>query len=237
MEATGYTTLNRQAGLLREMQTVANNIANSATTGYRAEGIIFSEHVSRTQNGPSLSMATANIGQTSLITGTLTQTGSTLDVAIQGDGFFLIETPNGERLSRAGSFSLSAEGDLVTNDGYRVLDTGGAPIFIPPDAADLGISTDGTISAGKRLLGQLGVVMPDNRDDLIREGGVMFRVEGTFDTVATPQLLQGFLEGSNVNPISEMTRMIEVQRAYEMGQSFLDAEDNRIRDVIKTLTR
>ncbi len=237
MEATGYTTLNRQAGLLREMQTVANNIANSATTGYRAEGIIFSEHVSRTQNAPSLSMATANIGQTSLITGTLTQTGSALDVAIQGDGFFLIETPNGERLSRAGSFSLSAEGDLVTNDGYRVLDTGGAPIFIPPDAADIGISADGTISAGKRLLGQLGVVFPDNRDDLIREGGVMFRVEGTFDTVATPQLLQGFLEGSNVNPISEMTRMIEVQRAYEMGQSFLDAEDNRIRDVIKTLTR
>ncbi|WP_338549682.1 flagellar hook-basal body complex protein [Roseovarius phycicola] len=237
MEATGYTTLNRQTGLLREMQTVANNIANSTTTGYRAEGIIFSEYVSRSEHAPSLSMATANIGQTSLVTGTLTQTGSELDVAIQGDGFFLVETPSGERLSRAGSFSLSSEGDLVTHDGFRVLDTGGAPIFIPPDVTSLGVSADGTLSAGNRLLGQLGVVMPENPDDLIREGGVMFRVDGAFDAVAQPQVRQGFLEGSNVNPVNEMTRMIEVQRAYEMGQSFLDAEDNRIREVIKTLTR
>lgn len=237
MDATGYTTLNRQTGLLREMQTVANNIANSATTGYRSEGLIFSEHVSRIEGGPSLSMATANVRHTSLSLGTMTQTNAPLDIAIQGDGFFLIETAEGERLSRAGSFALSAEGDLVTQDGHRVLDAGGAPIFIPPNSGEVGVSADGTISADGQLLGQLGVVAPADSQSLVREGGVLFRTDDDVEPVATPNLRQGFLENSNVDPIIEMTRMIEVQRAYEMGQSFLDAENERIRDAVKTLMR
>ena len=237
METTGYTTLTRQTGLLREMQTVANNIANSVTTGYRQEGLIFSEHVLRADNGPSVSMARANVRSTSLEQGALTLTGSPMDLAIEGPGFFLIETPAGERLSRAGNFALSAEGDLVTPGGFRVLDAGGAPVFIPPDAGEIGISADGTISADGRLLGQIGLVVPTDPLSLMREDGVMFRIEGGTGPVADGRILQGFLEGANVDPIGQFARMIEVQRAYELGQSFLDAENERIRETLKALTK
>lgn len=233
MESAFYTTLTRQSGLMREMRTIANNIANSSTTGYRQEGLIFAEHIVGVDNGPSLSMATANVRNTSYAQGTLSQTGSPLDLAIQGDGFFLIETPDGERLTRNGSFALSAEGDLVTNDGYRVLDSGGAPVFIPPDGGDLGISGDGTISSDDRLIGQIGLVMPTNMTAVIREGGVMFRSEAGIEPVLDPMIRQGFLESANVDPIGQMARMIEVQRAYEMGQSFIEAENERIRNALR----
>lgn len=237
MEQTGYTTLTRQAGLLREMQIVANNIANAATTGYRQEGLIFSEFVMGTQEGPSISMASANVRNTSMIQGALTQTGGTLDFAIEGEGFFLVQTSAGERLTRAGSFSLSAEGDLVTNDGHLVLDAGGAPVFIPPNANGLGVAADGTISAEGKPIGQLGLVRPIDPLDLVREGGVMFRAEGGTEPVIEGRILHGFLESANVDPIGQIARMIEVQRAYELGQSFLEAEHERVREAMKAFTK
>lgn len=236
MENTGYTTLTRQAGLLREMQVVANNIANTATTGYRQEGLIFAEHVTRTDGGPSLSMATANVRNTSMMQGALSSTGGSLDFAIEGPGFFLIETPMGERLSRAGNFTMSAAGEMVTNDGFRVLDAGGAPVFVPPDANNVAVSRDGTLSADGRPLGQLGLVQPIEAHDLIREDGVMFRTEGGTEPVLDTRIVQGFLESANVDPIGQIARMVEIQRAYEMGQSFLDAENERIRTALKAFT-
>ncbi|SEQ70861.1 flagellar hook-basal body complex protein [Thalassovita taeanensis] len=237
MDDAVYTTLTRQSGLMREMQVVANNIANAATTGYRQEGLVFSEYVQKVEGGPSLSMATANIHQTSAAQGALTQTGGQFDFAIEGEGFFLIETPAGERLTRAGSFSPNAEGDLVTNDGNRVLDIGGAPVFIPPDATDLGVSADGTVSAGGRPLAQIGLFQPVDGVRMLREDGVMFRSDAGIEPAPGGRIVQGFLEGSNVDPLSQVARMIEVQRAYEMGQSFLQSEDDRIRNALKTLIR
>lgn len=237
MDNAGYTTLTRQTGLMREMRVVANNIANMATTGFRQEGLIFAEHVKRVENGPSLSMATANVRNTSLMQGALTQTNGRFDLAIEGEGFFLIETPRGERLTRAGSFTPNAEGDLVTPDGFRVLDAGGAPVFVPPDAADLAISADGTISSEGRPLGQIGLFRPTDPMGMVREDGVMFRAEDGVEPMEDARILQGFLEGSNVDPLGQIARMIEVQRAYEMGQKFLDSEDERIRSAVKTFIR
>jgi len=237
MEASGYTTLTRQSGLMNELRVVANNIANAATTGYRQEGMIFSEYVKRTGDGASLSMAQGNVRSLSTQQGPLSQTGGRLDMAIEGDGFFLIETPAGERLTRAGNFTLSAVGDLVTPDGFRVLDAGGAPVFVPPDVTDPGISPDGTLSDGDRPLAQIGLVRPAPEADLLREDGVMFRAEGGFEPAPEGRILQGFLEGSNVDPIGQIARMIEVQRAYEMGQSFLDAENERMMNALDTFTR
>ncbi|MBZ8117537.1 flagellar hook-basal body complex protein [Roseovarius sp. LXJ103] len=237
MENAGYTTLTRQSGLMREMQVVANNIANAATTGFRQEGLVFSEYVKRMEDGSSLSMATANARHTSMMQGGLTQTNGRLDFAIEGDGFFLIETPSGERLTRSGSFALSAEGDLVTNDGFRVLDAGGAPVFVPPDASDLSVAADGTLSSDGRPLAQIGLVQPVDPGGLIREDGVMFRSEAGANPAENGRILQGFLEGANVDPIGQMARMIEIQRAYEMGQSFLESENQRIRTALDTLIR
>ena len=235
MENTTYTTLTRQVGLMREMQVVANNIANVATTGFRQEGVIFSEFVQPVDGGPSVSMATARARETSMVQGSLTQTGSSFDFAIEGDGYFLIETPQGERLTRSGSFSPSAEGDLVTNDGYRVLDAGGAPIFVPPSAKEFMSAADGTLSANGQPIAQIGIVRPIDPNTMVREDGVMFDAQGGFEPVETPQVVQGFVEGSNVDPIGQIARMITVQRAYEMGQSFLDAENERVRGAIKAM--
>lgn len=237
MENASYTTLSRQNGLMREMSVIANNIANANTTGYRQEGLIFAEVIQKTGDAPSLSMATARARATSLMPGTMSQTGGPLDVAIDGEGFFLIQTPNGDRLSRAGHFMPNAQGDLVTPDGHRVLDAGGAPLFVPQGAGKVAIASDGTISANGQLLGQIGVVQPSAGTQILREDGVHFRAEGPIEPNLQARVRQGFLEGSNVDPMTQIARMIEVQRAYEMGQSFADTENERIRNAVRTLIK
>ena len=237
MDNAAYTTLTRQSGLLHEMQVVANNIANAATTGFRQEGVIFSEYVMSVNDGPSLSMGQANVRNTSYAQGILSQTGGTFDLAIEGDAFFLIETPQGERLSRSGAFSPNAEGDLVTMSGYRVLDAGGAPVFVPADAGKVSISGDGTLSAGGSLIGQIGLVSSNEPAEMLREDGVMFWADAGYVPSENASILQGFVEGSNVEAITQLARMIEIQRAYEMGQSFLESEDQRVRQAIESLTK
>jgi flagellar basal-body rod protein FlgF len=236
MDAAGYTTLNRQSGLMREMGVVANNIANASTTGFRREGVVFSEFVAAMDQDPSLSMAHASGRHVDLSQATVSQTGGKFDFAIQGEGFFLIETPNGERLTRAGSFTPSAEGELVTPDGYRLLDAGGAPIFVPPDAKAVALASDGTLSANGEPLAQVGLWRPADPLALRHQSGTLFSA-GDLEPAEGATILQGMLEDSNVEPVSEIARMIEVQRAYELGQKFLDAEDQRVRGVIQTLGR
>ncbi len=234
MENTGYITITRQSGLAREMQVIANNIANASTTGFRAEGVIFSEYIQPVQRAASLSMGQGNVRNTSYQQGGLTQTRGPFDLAIEGDGYFLVETPAGERLTRSGAFSPNAEGELVTYDGYRVLDAGGAPLFVPA-GADIAVAGDGTLSADGSPLGQVSLVQPIDPKDMIREDGVMFRADSGYEPATDARVLQGFVENSNVNAIHELARMIEVQRAYEMGQKFLEREDERVRGAIKAL--
>lgn len=237
METAGYATLSRQSGLMNEIRVIANNIANAATTGYRQEGLVFSEFIKDDPNQPSLSMARAQVKNTSFAQGTLTQTNGKFDVAIEGDGFFKIETGQGERLTRAGSFTPNAEGDLVNMDGHRVMDVGGTPIFIPPDAQTIKIAADGTISSDGQLLGQVGVFTPTNPSGLVREGGVLFRADEGSEPTEEAKVMQGFLEGSNVNAVGQVARLVEIQRGYELGQSFLETEDERIRNAVKALSR
>ena len=237
MEAAGYVTLTRQSGLVRELQIVANNIANASTTGYRAEGLMFSEFIRRTEGGPSLSMANANIPVIALTQGPLAQTGGTFDFAIEGDGFFLVETPTGERLTRNGAFSLSANGDLVNADGFRLLDSGGAPVFIPPDIRTPGLAADGTLSSDGRPLSQLGLFRPAGDGQIKAVGGNLYEATAGVEPAPEGRIMQGFLEGSNVDPIGQIARLIEVQRAYEMGQSFLETENRRVRDALDSFAR
>ncbi|WP_341223617.1 flagellar hook-basal body complex protein [Loktanella salsilacus] len=238
MDNATYAALTRQTGLMSELQVVANNIANANTTGFKAEGVMFSEFVASL--GPdtdSLSMAAARVKLTDRTQGTLTQTGGAFDLAIEGDGYFLIDTPEGQRLTRAGSFTPNENGELVTMDGNRVLDAGGAPVFVPTGAGPVGIAADGTISAGGTAVGQVGIVAPTNPEEMRRQTGTLFEAASGFGPALQGRVLQGFVEDSNVNPIAQVSRMIEVQRAYELGQSFLDTEDDRIRGVIQAVGR
>lgn len=236
MDAAGYATLNRQSGLMREMGVVANNIANASTTGFRREGVVFSEFVAELNQDPSLSIAHASGRHVDLTQATISQTGGTFDFAIQGSGFFQIETPQGDRLTRAGSFTLSAEGELATPDGNRLLDVGGAPVFIPPNAKAVALSPDGTLSFNGQPLARIGLWQPADPLSLRHESGTVFAAEA-LEPAEGANLMQGALEDSNVEPVSEIARMIEVQRTYELGQKFLDTEDQRVRGVIQTLGR
>ncbi len=236
MDNASYINLSRQSGLLKELQTIANNIANLSTTGYRREGVVFSEYIQSTgQGNDSISFADANGRLTDTQQGTLAQTGGIFDFAIEGPGYFQLQTPNGQRLTRAGAFTPNEQGELVSSDGYQLLDLGGAAIFIPPDAGSIALASDGTLSANGTPLAQIGIFEAADPNSLIREAGVMFQSNAGFVPVEGAALVQGFLESSNVSPISETARLIEVQRSYELGQKFIEREDERIRAVIRVL--
>jgi flagellar basal-body rod protein FlgF len=237
VENATYAALTRQFGLWAEMRSVANNVANAATTGYRSEGVMFSEYVADLDDSPSLSMAAARVRETNFGQGALTQTGGPFDLAIEGEGFFMVLAPQGERLTRAGSFTPNAAGDLVTPEGYPVLDPGGAPVFVPQGVGQVGIASDGTLSADGQPVAQIGIVRPLDPQGMLREDGVRFAAPGGYEPVPEGRMVQGFLEEANVDSVREIARMIEVSRAYELGQSFLTREDERIRAAIRDLSR
>ena len=238
MDNAIYAALTRQSGLMREMRTIANNIANANTTGFRREGVIFSEYmVPLDRRGETLSMANGRGRMVNLEPAGLTQTNGSYDLAIDGEGFLMVQTPQGNRLTRAGAFMPNSEGELVNPDGFQLLDEGQAPIVIPAGARAVGIGTDGTISADGTPVGRVGVFESPDPSRLQHESGTLFDPGGAVETLEEPVLRQGFLEDSNVDPVLELSRMVEVQRAYELGQSFLDQEDQRIRMTITSLTR
>ncbi len=236
MDTTAYVTLTRQSGLMREMELVAHNIANVSTAGFRREGVVFAEHVAQAGTAPSVSMALAKARLVDMTQGALSATGGTYDLAITGEGFFQVATPDGPRLTRAGSFTPSPEGALMTPDGHPVLDAGGAPVVIPGGVAQVRIGPDGTISADGQVVGRIGLFLPDDPLSLRQQAGTLFSVDAAIPAPAA-SVMQGMIEESNVDPITEVARMIEVQRAYEAGQSFLQREDDRALRVIETLGR
>ena len=240
MDNAIYTMLTRQSGLMREFSSVANNVANMATTGFKAEHGVFSEYISDIGAGAanpgsatSLSMGKLSAHSTDLSDGGLQMTGGELDMALSGEGFFQVRTPNGERLTRAGHFMLNQDRILVNPQGHAVLGTGGGEIAIPQEAGSIQVGRDGTISADGVELGRVGVFTAE-ATSLRREGNNLWTGQN-IQTVEEPNIASGFLEQSNVNPVLEMARMIEVQRHYDAGQALLDIEDERIRSVARTL--
>lgn len=230
-----YLALNRQVGLSQEMDLVANNIANLNTVGFRREGVAFTEFVVAGEFGESVSMGDLGARFASDRPGGLKLTGGSMDLALQGPGYFAIEVADGPILTRAGAFQTSEEGFLVTPSGDPVLNVGQGPIAIPPGTNDLVIGTDGTISADGNPIDQVGVFTAPE-ELLSRFGDTGFTVQDDgFVALENPRVLQGALEESNVDPVNEIARMIEVTRAYEMAQSLIEDEDNRVREAIDSL--
>jgi flagellar basal-body rod protein FlgF len=241
METPTYVALSRQTALLRQMDTVANNLANLVTPGFKHEVEVFTTVPIRSQSfGAPQKLAYVQDFATArdFSPGPMTPTGNDLDVAIQGDGFFTVQTPNGPRYTRLGHFSLNAAGQLVTKEGYPVLG-GGAPITINPDDGPVQIAADGTISADRTqqgnaqvIYGKLDVVDFQDRNQLKPEEGTMFTTNAAPIQVASPALAQRMLEQSNVQPVKELTTMIWVQRNYEAVEKFIEGEDDRMRRAV-----
>jgi flagellar basal-body rod protein FlgF len=236
MDLAGYVALTRASGLLKEIQSVANNIANISTTGFRREGVVFAEMVEALPaEGGSVAMTAARGRYTEEAQGALVETGGALDLAIEGEGYFTVLTAAGERLTRAGAFARNADGEIVTPEGHPLLDEGGGAIAIPFEAEEIGVASDGTLSVNGEPVAKIGLVTVEGQTGLFREGGVLFRAEGGVVPLEEGRVVQGFLEQSNVNAVEEMARLILVQRAYEHGQKLMDQEDERIRLVVRTL--
>lgn len=228
-----YSALSRQAALEHELSSLANNIANASTAGYRGDGQIFSEYVNAVPRQPSISQTRIGGRLIDGRQGDFIQTGGALDLAIEGEGFFVVETPQGERLTRAGAFQRNEQGILATSEGHLVQGAGGGSIAVSDGAEDLVISADGVISAGGAVIGQIRVADADPTL-LTREGATLFRAGGAL-TDLDPVVRQGFIEASNVTPVLQLSRLIEVQRAFELGQQLLTNEEARIQRAISVL--
>ena len=228
-----YAALTRQQGLMDEMQVVANNLANSSTTGYKSDRAVFAEFLANTGEDGGRSMGGLAGHAFELQQGALKLTGGQFDLAIQGDGYFTVQTPQGPRLTRAGHFQLSGDGTLVDAMGNSVMGVGGSPITIPPEISSVTISADGILSSGPDQFGQIGVVTPNG--DLLRDSNTYFSAPDGYTDISDPSIVQGALEQSNVSPVLEMARMIDVQRAYEAGQTVLEREDSRIGQLISAV--
>ncbi len=237
MNNAGYVVLSRQSSLMKELSSIANNIANSDTAGFRREGFLFSEYVQAIE-GPGQSVSQTNIGGRFFDgrTGGLAETGSPFDLAIDGEGYFAVQTPRGERLTRAGAFMVNHEGEMTNPDGYPLLSESGGPIAIPAGATSVTIAPDGSIAIDGAPLGKIGVFTAP-ATSLMREGSNLFKATQEKLPVEEPRVAQGFIEDSNVDPVVEIARLIEVQRAYELGQQLLQDEDDRISRTIESFGR
>lgn len=241
MGNASYVNISRQSGLMKELNTIANNIANANTIGYKKEGAVFSEYIAAIGSPGqadtarhSLSMGRLAAHASNFTDGEMRSTGGSLDLAIQGEGFFLVDVGGETQLTRAGHFMTDAAGLLVNPDGNPILDAGEGQIQIPLEADEIIIAADGSISAGGIELGRLGIVTA-NEADLSRAGGNNWISAGGFEPSETGRVLQGYLEDSNVEPVSEIARMIEVQRHYDAGQKLLEMEDERVKETITTI--
>ena len=166
----------------------------------------------------------------------MTGTNSSLDLAIHGDGYFVVDTPDGQRYTRHGVFQLDNTGNIVTTEGHSVLSSGGAPIAIPLDTSTITITRDGTISADTNQIGQIKLVRFDDPQALSKVGSGLYDAKNQTPQPANDsEVLQGMVETSNVKGVVEMTRMIDTVRAYQSAAKLADTEHQRILDAIDAL--
>jgi flagellar basal-body rod protein FlgF len=243
--------LSRQVALSREMDVIANNLANMNTTGFKADGAVFEEYISPTASADNFPAADRRISFVhdratwmDLSQGPLERTGNALDVAVSGKGYLVVQTPRGERYTRNGAMQINNNGQLVTAEGFQVMGESG-PITFQPKDRSITISQDGTISVREgsnaqteSQRGQLRVVSFDQPGRLQKDGTGVF----TAPAGVTPQadklsrVMQGSIEKSNVRSVIEMTRMIEVTRSYTHIANILSQQGDLRRTAIEKLS-
>jgi len=236
--------LSRLTAQERTLDVNATNIANASTPGFHAERMVFADWLVRLPQG-----AAPPGGQTISYTqdrttyrdsrpGPMSHTGNPLDIAIgDTEGFFTVQTPAGPRLTRAAHFELNSTGQIVDNAGNALLDTQGRPMQVSTGDANLTVTGDGTITSPNGQIGRIGVVKPPTQQDLKAEGGHLFSIDVPTVPVTAPKLMQGAIEESNVQPVLELTRMMNDLRAYQFVGQFVQAEADRHQGAIDKITQ
>ena len=245
MDNTKYIALSRQMALWKQMDMVSNNMANMNTGGYKQDNAVFTSYLVRTPEATGFGKIpvyfTQDFGQyQNFEEGAIVETGNTFDLALKGDVFFAIETSQGELYTKKGNFTLDADGKLVTSDGQTVLSENNEPLFFAPGEKDISIGENGDVTTENGTIGRIKTVKFADNQKLMKVADTMFRnVEGNAMIVAPQEtkMIQGAIEKSNVNSINEMTKMINLQRSYEMVQSMIDEEHERLSNTIKTYSQ
>lgn len=244
MENPAYIVLSQQMALSRQMDVIANNLANVNTPAYRGETLLFQQYLGKAAN-PGLSgngapISFVGLGGTlpDVRPGPLEPTNNPMDFAIQGSGYFAVNTPDGTRYTRDGHFAINAQNQLVNTDGYPVLDAQGRPLTIPQGAANIEVTSSGALSSDKGAIGTMQIVKFDSDVAMQKVGTDLYQTDAPAQPVdATTIVKQGMIEGSNVQPITEITKMIQVQRAYEAANNMITAEHDRDLQAIQILTK
>jgi len=244
MDNSLLVSLSHQLAAYRSMDVIANNIANASTPGFKRENAKFEEFItyvrpSETQTGPQALSFVKDAGIVrDLGQGELNSTGATLDFAINGKGFFAVQTPAGMRYTRDGHFSLNQDGQLVTSDGYAVQGDGGA-ITITPDDGNVSVGADGTISSilngAANQIAKLQVVTFPNERAMTKQGSNLYSTTQAATPSTESTVAQRMLEGSNVKPVIEISHMVEVMRAYEMTATMTNSQEQLMRQAIDKL--
>ncbi len=237
MENSIYLGLSKQVALKTNMDIVANNIANMNTSGFRGQNTLFEEYISDPRYGDDDLSFVYDYGQYQMTdSGPVERTSNPLHVALNGPGFMAVERPDGTTgYTRDGAFQKHADGTLLTAAGYPVLGQGG-PIVIPADATEIIIDETGVVSDQGGPIGALQIVEFDNVQELRASGNNLYVTDGASRPAENTEARQGFLEGSNVNSVTEMTRMIEIMRDFQSTSRMLENEHERLRGAIQTLT-
>lgn len=223
-----YIALSQQLALFRDMAVTTNNISNTNTTGYQAEKMIFSSFLNQDNNlGDRNKMAFANDISTyrNVQDGARRVTGNSLDVSLTGAGqYFIVDTPLGRRYTRAGNFTLDGQGTLTTVDGYPVLDGSGQRIEFPENVRDITIGAAGNIAVNGTDFASIGVAIFDNPQLLKQTANGLYNseVDPAIGTVDNVKMSQGVLEDANVQPVMEMTHMIDLSRSVTNTAKYIE---------------
>ncbi|HEY2032322.1 MAG TPA: flagellar basal-body rod protein FlgF [Rhizomicrobium sp.] len=241
MDNTLLISLSQQLASYRSMDVIANNIANINTPAFKRESMKFEEYIQQSQpaegeTGPQQISFVQDKGTLRDLTqGALTHTGATFDLAISGKGYFTIQTPNGDtRYTRNGHFTLDGNGQVVTEDG-GVLQADGGAVTVTNDDGDIHIAQDGTITGARGQLGKVKLVDFTNDAALKKEGASLYSTDQQPNAVETPVMAQGSLEESNVQPVVEISHMLDVLRAYQTTASLTQSQEDLMRNAIDKL--
>ena len=241
MAFPGFIAISQQMALLNKMDIVANNIANSDTPGFQAEQPLFAEYLDKA-SGSGTARAPAYVIDRGVFRdlrpGELTPTGNMLDMAIRGDGYFVVETAGGDtRYTRNGTFQLNASGQLVTSGGDLVLDDSNAPIVFAPDETDILVSRDGSIATENGIIAKIGVVIFANQQAMEKVGNTQLKTDQAPTKAKDFEVVQGVIERSNVRTVLEMTSMIQTMRGYQSAGKLVESENERQKNAIRVLTQ
>ena len=236
MENSTYIALSGQTAREHQMEVLANNIANLSTPGFKGEKMMFQEYLTKPKDGSDPSSYVVSQGNSrDMGQGTMTHTGNPLDVALNGSGFMTVTTPSGNQYTRNGHLQIDTQGELVTSAGFVVQGDGGSPIVIPSGAASITIGKDGTVSTEKQTVGKIAVVNFDNPQLLAETQGGLYTTTQAAQPVTGTNVEQGTIEEANIQPVVEMTKLMDAAHQIGVAKNFADGEHTRLKNAIDRL--